>query len=130
MDEQWIKWEPIAGLVPHYEIDKISDTVEELSILLSQADNHDVKIRVTFTEPVEAYRSTYETFRIKISEKYIKGTFFKVEGSEYLQWLSEQSNDVDNGIKFIHFAITTDDTVLDIIARCEPQVEFVHEEQK
>lgn len=129
MTEQWIKWEPIPELFPHYRIDKISNTLEDLSILLSQANNPDIKIRVTFKEPIEAYRNTYETFRIKISNKYECRSFHKVEDSEYLQWLFEQSksSNLDNNMKFTHFAITTDDTVLDIIAKYDPLVEFVHE---
>jgi hypothetical protein len=127
MTEQWVKWEPIAGLAEHYNIDEVLNTVDGLSIVLSKTDgNNDVKIRVTF-DTIEAYRSTYETFRIKISDQYMGWTFFRIENSEYLQWLSEQSHGMYDDFKFLHFAIATDDTVLDIIAKHEPKVEFVYE---
>jgi hypothetical protein len=120
MTEQWVEWEPIVGLVRNYNIDKVLNTAEGLSILLSKADdNNDVKIRVTFTDTIEAYRSTYETFRIKISSLYIGWTFFRIENSEYVKWLLEQSHGIDNDFKFMHFAIATDDTVLDIVAKHE-----------
>lgn len=127
MTEQWIKWEPLPGLARLYDIDKVSYTLEGLSILLSEFhENNAVKVRVTFTE-IEAHRSTYETFRIKNSKFHENGTFFKIENSEYVTWLSEQGYSNDNSSLLIHVAIATEDTVLDIIATQEPTVQFVHE---
>jgi hypothetical protein len=128
MSEQWIKLEPLPGLARCYDIDHIFYNGAELSIVLSKADdNKGTRVRVTFTGPVESYRNTYETFRVSISKLYQGGTFFKIENSEYIKWLSEQSCGIDSNFQFIHVVIATDDKVVDIIAKQEPQVEFVYD---
>lgn len=34
MQEEWIRWEPIKGLLANYDIDAIFDTAEGLKIIL------------------------------------------------------------------------------------------------
>lgn len=134
MTEKWSKWQPLQELAPHYYIDDIHDTMEGFAIILSEEKNREAKIRIFFADSVDAYRSTYNSFRYKLiddidkqygSEFYTKWTFFKIERSEYINWLSEQSYEFSDGISPIHFCLIALDSVVDVIAAYEPKVEIL-----
>ena len=136
MKEQWIKWEPIANLAPKYYIDKISHTIKDFHIILSEDSSTERKIKILFEDSVDAYRDTDESFRRKLiydlgqtygSNFYGKWTFFKVYNSKYLQWLSEESFEITNSLGFIHFSLIAADSILDIVTTYEPKIIIMNE---
>ncbi|MBI9048823.1 MAG: hypothetical protein JEZ00_05375 [Anaerolineaceae bacterium] len=131
MDEQWSKWEPIQGLAPHYYIDSISDSYDAFLIGLTNAENENKKIEIKFRNSVEAYRSTYETYRhylLEILDKtygmefFTKWSFFKVKNSDYIKWLSEQSCGIWDSKTITHFSIMGGESIVDVIANYDPIV--------
>ena len=53
MQEQWTRWEPIAGLAQKYYIESISDIIEGFKILLFDANDREKKVLVSFPNSVE-----------------------------------------------------------------------------
>ena len=131
MTEQWIPWTPIENLAQEYDIEYISESYEGLKIVLFDVKDSNKKVQLLFEESILSYRSTDESFRCKlmydISEKYgkealVPGTFFKVEHSTYIQWLSEQSNTISDSFFLTHFSLIAKNYVFDVIATCEPKI--------
>lgn len=136
MIEQWIRWEPIPHLVRQYYIWKLTDFEGKLEIILKDAVNDTPSVKVVFNSIRCAYRYTDELFRAELVHKlnqqhagtsYMNWTFFKVENSSYIKWFSEQSYTISDRFGLKHFAIITDDEMLDIATLHEPKVEFVQE---
>ena len=141
MTEQWIKWEPIQGLAGQYDLEFISDDMKKdgkCIVILAEyknGKNGNKGLRITWEKnPVWAFRVTDESFRQKLindlsekhgSEFYVHWTFFKVENSEYLKWLSEQSCEVTDYLKFQHFSILGIESFVDIVSWSEPKFEFI-----
>lgn len=137
MQEKWYRWEPANNLSKNYYIKSITDSVEDkFKIILSDAENSNKKILISFAHGVDAYRCTNESFTfltIDSLEKtygtdfYSNWAFFKVEDSEYLKWISKQSYGVYDGSKFpfTHFCILGVDAVVDIINTYEPTITFL-----
>ncbi len=132
MEEIWTRWEPTAKLSQKYYVDTITDNIKGLSIILSDSDNEDSKLEIVFDNSVHAYRSTDESYRLKMlnyidekhgTEFYSQWTLFKVINSEYLEWISTQSFGIADSEKLTHFAIAAADSIIDIIAAYEPKIE-------
>lgn len=94
-------------------------------------DNENEKqgLRMAFGYSVDAYRSTYETFRHALivsldrkygSDFYTECSFFKVNNSHYIQWLREQSEGISVLKRHIHFVFFTPDAIIEILATEEP----------
>ncbi len=137
MVEQWIRWEPVKGLSDKYYIESIVDNMAGFEILMSDSKEQSNKIRVIFEHSVDAYRSTYGSFRQeKIyfiethygTKFYAEWTFFKVTHSSYLLWLSEQSYGITDSLSPIHFSFLAMDSVVDVVATYEPKIEIFIEE--
>lgn len=129
MSEQWEKWEPVTELASKYFIDSISDDVNCFRIILCESKNEKKKVEVVFEDSVYAYRSTYESFRNKtintLEEQYgasfyTDWTFFKVNRSKYIHWLSEQSYGISSAQSLIHFCLLAVDSIVDVISTTEP----------
>ncbi len=137
MSEQWTKWEPITGLANKYYIDAVLDSADGFIVFLSTDDESDKRVKVTFEDAVYAYRSTDDSLRRKIvaqlSDKYGKEfcedwTFFKVNNSDYLKWLFEQSEEkpeFTDKLELKHFSFLGADFTLDVADNLEPKVEFI-----
>lgn len=134
MQEQWIRWEPISGLSENYNLISISDKIEGFEILLSDDKTDKKRVRIFFKNSVEAYRCSDETYRLKTFEEldelygtkfYAEWSFFKVLGSQYLLWLSEQSFGISDSRALKHFTFFTTNSVLDVTASYEPEVEII-----
>ncbi|MEV2911262.1 hypothetical protein ABNF65_22305 [Paenibacillus larvae] len=134
MEEKWGRWEPKVGLSSKYYVESLSDSIKGFRILLSDVNDEKKKIEVTFKESVHAYRSTDESFRQSsiniIDEKYgtefyAEWTFFKVNNSKYIQWLSEQSYGIAESETLIHFSFVARDSIVDVIAAYEPEIKII-----
>lgn len=135
MTEQLTKWKPIQGLSARYYIESISDTINELQILLFDDNDEEKKVLVSFKNSIISYESTYESFRSKLisdlddqygTKFYGTWTFFKVTNSSYLQWVSKHSYDTTKSLFLTHFCIIGLESIVDIIATDEPQVTLIN----
>ena len=134
MTEQWTRWEPISGLTLKYNIDIVSENAEKFEMILSGYTDATNKVRVLFENSVCAYRSADETYRYKLivdlTEAYGKDfygdwTFFTVNNSSYLRWLSEESYGTSDERQLKHFSFIGADLIVDIADPSEPRVEFI-----
>ena len=130
----WTRWEPVEGLAMKYYIDSVSDAKNGFEIIFSKPNDKN-KVRVLFQDNIDSYIKTDESYRLSVihelGKKYGKNfygywTFFKVENSGYLQWLSEQSYGLSNYRPLLHFSFVTADSILDVIAAYEPVIEIVN----
>jgi len=136
MTEQWSQWKPINNLAGKYYIESISDNINGLKIVFFEWHNETKKVIITFTDSVDAYRSTDEIFRLKLisdlkekykSKLYGKWTFFKVDNSAYIKWLSKQSYTISDERSFMHFSFVGVDSILDVVTNYEPKVALINE---
>lgn len=103
-------------------------------IILANSTGNSAKVLITFENGVNAFRNSDETFRLSTigylnknygGQFYAKWTFFKVESSEYLKWLSEQSGGISDYYGVTQYSIITDDEILDVVCTYEPKVTFI-----
>lgn len=134
MSEQWERWEPIRSLSSKYYIESISDSIKCFKITLCESDDERKKVEVVFEDSVHAYRSTDESFNLKTintldeqygTKFYSNWTFFKVNNSEYTNWLSKQSYGIADSQPLIHFCLIASDSIVDVIAAYEPKIERI-----
>lgn len=138
LKEKWIRWEPISNLSNKYYVETITQGTLGLVVVLHSAADQNDKIRISFSSFIEAYRSTDVNFISKTShflqenydlDFYEQWTFFKVENSQYLEWLKQQSSSISPDIaaskNFTHFCIFAADFMIDIAANYEPEVSHI-----
>lgn len=134
MQEQWARWEPVAGLAPQYYIERVLEDFDEgFKVVLFEASNRKRKVHIKFKRSVECYTMTDESYvsnlLINLREQYglefyRDSTFFKVTNSDYLKRLSVLSSGISDEFDFTHFVVFGLDSMLDIIAKYEPEIEF------
>ena len=131
--ETWVRWELNRALMKKYYLDNVSWPDKGLLITL-RADNNEQVIEIFFNDSIDAFRYTNESFCFKIFENltkqygddfYKNWSFFKVQNSEYLQWLSNKSHGWSDSFSFTHFCILGGDEIVDIVTNYEPEVKVV-----
>ncbi len=131
--EGWRKWKPQENLSATYYIDSIIGDIENFNILLTDFNDANKKIKVIFEISVDAYRVIDESYRyrtiVKLVEKYGEKfindwTFFKVDNSNFKQWLSEESFGFLNPEQFTHFSFIGENCIVDVVTTYEPKIEF------
>jgi|DEB19_MinimDraft_3_1074340.scaffolds.fasta_scaffold46591_2 hypothetical protein len=130
--EKWIKWVPTEGLANKYYIHEVRSNIDSgFSIKLIDDDNDQKSITLVFPESVWCYRSNDEGIMqdtiailnaLYPKDFYSHWTFFKVENSNYLKWIAEESGGLYERWGLQHFCIITDDEMLDIITTYEPNI--------
>ena len=129
MIEKWTRWEPIDNLQSKYYLVFIIDDEDGLKLIF---ESNYRKLKIFFENGVSSYIKTDEALRSALIKTFNKNyepsfygdwTFFKVENSQYLKWLSDQSNTLSDYYKLNHFACVTDEFIIDIAASGEPLVE-------
>ncbi len=129
-----MQWKPIEGLSERYFIAEFHETLDEFWILLLDINDRSSGLRVIFEGYVYSYRCVDEGCRVKTvsmldalygDQFYSKWTFFTVENSEYLRWLSNESDTWSDAVEMKHFAFITPDVIFDIAITYEPRVELV-----
>ena len=131
MNETWVQWKPVEGLAPKYNIDSLVDTINTFTIILSVMNNPQKCLEVYFDSGVNAYRLTKGVYWRNSLHKldknygkdfYEKWTFFKVENSSYLSWLSKESFGISDSRNFVHFAFLAVNSILEIIAHDDARI--------
>jgi len=117
------------------------DSIDDgFQVLLIAENDEEKKILISFPHSVNAFRQTDETFtlltidylnRIYGDTFYSEWTLFKVENSNYLQSIAEQSLGIGEPpyYNFVHYCIITPDLILDIASTYEPTVTLIDEIQ-
>ena len=59
------------------------------------------------------------------SDFYNNWSFFKVQNSEYLQWLANKSHGWSDSFSFTHFCILSGDEMIDIVTNYEPEIKVI-----
>ena len=136
IQEQWEKWEPAPGLAQRYDMLVCCDDYRiGFKVVLCNPKNQHEQVHLLWKNSVECYTSSNETqVYVKFSElvrrheKHLfrDWTFFKVNNSEYLRRLSISSGTLSDIYNLEHYAIATEETILDIIGGGNPHVEFVN----
>lgn len=54
-----------------------------------------------------------------------KCSLYKIENSEYIKWLKQQSYGMYDGVGYKHYCRLTLDEVIEVISEFEPEVRFV-----
>ena len=139
MQEKWSQWKPLENVANEYYIKSITITGKEFVILLEDARTDSPQVSISYPTFINNFRSNEEAFRLLtisyLKEKYgvkfySEWTFFKIENSQYLKWISEQSYGISDGCKLNHFCILTDDEFFDFVSSSEPKVEFINNLQR
>ena len=131
MEQKWTHWKPVKKLSSKYYIDSIADNLSGFEIFLSERENKNTKIHIIFQDSVDSYRYIDESYvqktimylnKIYGKDFYAHWSFFKVENSDYLKQLSEESDSLSDHIDFIHFVLLLGNSMIDIVATYEPIV--------
>ncbi len=131
--EKWIRWDLKEALSEKYYLDDLSWPDTGLIIKLRAASNEQI-IEIYFNESIDAFRYTNESFCFKIfgdlskkygTDFYKNWSFFKVQNSEYLQWLSNNSHGWSDDFSFTHFCILGGDEMIDIVTNYEPEIKII-----
>jgi hypothetical protein len=134
MHEQWTQWRPIEQLAPQYYMTALIDDVTGFYIRLGESKNNPCGLFITFERSIDACRVTDEGDRftklLYLIDTYgrdffVKWAFFKVTNSEYLEWLSQESGSIFDSKSMEHFALITQDSIIDIASRYEPKIELI-----
>ena len=65
LQEKWIRWEPVEGLISKYFIDDVVDATKEFSVKLSDINNEN-EAKIFFEHGVISYIRTDETLRSRL----------------------------------------------------------------
>ena len=131
--ERWSRWEPIEGLDPKYYVIELIDGYDGVKIRLMSDRDQSLGVELLF-EAAWAYRVSEEGLRLDLMEQlslkygdvfYTKWTFFKVQDSSYLDWLSKESYDTSYGYQMTHYCLMSMESVVDIGAGVEPIVKLI-----
>jgi len=125
MDELWTRWSPTSHIFYGYDVLSVSYDHEKILITLEEEDGNN-QICALFAQPIIAYRLTDETNRMRLTDNLIWQTktydyqhgsnFYIVENSSYIKSLAIQKP------TFMHYAIHTANTVIDIITEQTPTI--------
>lgn len=136
LEEVWIRWEPDASLKLAYDIISVQDNMDTLKIVIGGRKT-DQELEVIF-DSTWAYRTTDETLRLNLStqlsqkygtEFYANWSFFKIENSNYMKWLLEQSGGYAEEFNLKHFVIMGSDFIVDIAAAEEPKFKIINKQK-
>ena len=130
---KYTPWVPMKQTLGEYQITDFTHTFDGLTVYLSQCDtDKDIKLKVYFPGDDVICRTMNETYRGKLNRNFRTifkdigpcGPLFKVEDSEYMKTLSEESDELIDMLNFKHYAIEDSEWSFDIASQCQPQVEL------
>ncbi len=132
---KWTRWDPLDELNCEYCITSIKDDINGLEIIFTHIEEKKSDAKIIFhSGSVESYRVCDEHCRLellrKLKEKYggefyAKWNYFKVVDSEYLKWLSKESDTITDYLEVQHYVLMDQDIVLDVVATVEPKIEVI-----
>jgi hypothetical protein len=126
-------WAPMKEMLGEYQITEFMHTFDGLTIYLSKCEaDKDTRLKVYFPGADVVCRTLNETYTGKFNRSWKElfkdirpiGPLFKVENSEYMKMLSEESDELIDMLDFKHYAILDSEWTFDIASQCQPQVEL------
>ena len=133
MQDQWTYWIPIKGLDQKYDLHSFLDNNIFFKIIFfSQNNSH--QLEVLFERGVGSYEINQESIYLEklstLTQQYgldffKKWTFFKINDSRYLKFLSQQSHTISDTRNFIHFSMVTERAIINIIATQDPLIKII-----
>jgi hypothetical protein len=132
----WIHWNPIKEMNDDFYIDSYNQNFKGLLIELSGKIEKNKKLRIFFRGSYVISMVTNETFRTRLGEHFrknrntsgLKGPLFKVEDSEYMRYLSEESYSFTDAYEFKHYFIEDEEWNFDVASIASPQIELFIDE--
>lgn len=133
LSEKWSRWESILGLEAKYNVVEIVDGHDGVKIKLISYYDQSLGVELEF-EAAWAYRVSYDSLRFNIidrltdkygSDFYVGWTFFKVNNSDYLDWLDKESYGTSDGFQLTHYFIMGMEQFIDIASGTEPIVRLI-----
>lgn len=126
-DNVYKKWEPLQGIPEKLYCEAIHDDCEGFRIILQGEKTGSGMIKILFN-PAIAYRNIDESYLIKTLSRISsleKSSLYIVENSKWTKWFHEESYDVYDDRKIIHYSIITPGDCIDILAEYSPNVEWL-----
>jgi hypothetical protein len=131
-EEKIYAWKPIEGLEGEFHIYSTTFDSKGLKIVLYKDIDPKKGVLLDFSGSVVSYRETDELLAMHLLESpyippqgYQYWFFYKVENSEYLKWVSHQLAKANEYLNLVHYAIWTEDWIIDVLARAEPDVKLI-----
>jgi len=97
-------------------LENLTDLIGEIEVTLG---NKCYETHKVLFKNVISYKSSYEVARSKLFYNNIcsvkKGIFYKVSNSQYINWVSSQSDGIYNKNDLVHFCVVTTEYIIDII---------------
>lgn len=130
MEEQIIEpWViPNVDSSANYYIEAIHDDYEGFRILLRSSILESKMLRISFNDKL-SYRTTYESFYLKLWSNMNEGifgkTFYIISNSYYIDYFNDQTLDIYKDWKIQHYAIYTISDCIDILSIQQPIIEWL-----
>ena len=118
------EWKPIDNADGRFDLERLEDNTDNLSILL-RSQNTSRILRIIFDSAL-CYRNIDEGDLLKsLQEGKIKGGFYTITDSLYLEWFHEESFGTRRDENVCHYGIYTPNDSIDIISPYPPEVEWL-----
>jgi len=130
MAEKWIQWKPVDNLEKLYTANSIKFINTEIIVTLTPV-NQSNNAKIAFSASAAAYRFTSSPYDLSAYAKKAicypntNWSFFQVENSSYLKWLSKMSSTLSDDQKFSHYVITAKNKTIEMIIHHEPDIDFL-----
>jgi hypothetical protein len=130
---KWQEWRPLTKALGKYTILSFSDDFDTVRIIFKQCDSEkSTEIHVVFFSGDEIYQKSNETYRLNLwvyldeTHKDLdrQWSIYKVEHSDYLRFLSEESETITDHLKFGHYSFMDSEWIFDIASPQQPQVDL------
>jgi len=122
-------WKPFDGIPAPLYLESMVKEGGGLLLILQTGSEDGRKLNIRF-EKVLAFRNAHESCLLKTWEENESweghSSLLTVEGSEFLEWLHEQSFGLHADKPVTHYAVYTPDDCLDILSPIPPNVEWVY----
>lgn len=127
MQEHWIRYTTDKIFEKQYYFDSLEYQNKTLIIILNDPQDKALDVYVIFANSVKGFRKTNESFvylntltltDLYGSKFYAERTFFQIFHSKYLRSFTKHES-------LFHFAIISDDWLIDIIASAQPAITLV-----
>lgn len=131
-DEKWSKWLPIAEIEGRYDIHKILYNHDNFRLILKKQHH---LLEITFPQTIAAIRIANESVIFKLydclftkygKDFYTDWSFFKVENSDCLKWLSSGTYGASELYDLTHYAISDLDQVIDVVTHQAPTIKMIN----
>lgn len=134
-NEDWSRWEPIAGISGRYDIYKVSYTYDSFVLVLKNKQRSQF-IEVRFPQSIQAVRIASESVVFSLydllfdkygKDFYTDWTFFTVKNSDCLNWLSKGTYGASELYDLTHYVLSDLDVVIDVVTYNAPDVKILND---